>query len=119
MSLSRDFVCKQFNIHVEFYLISLFSFVQGIILERRAVYKGIFGFYVIGPNKLEMTQLTAMYKIFHHGVIVHYIPAGKCNVIIIIIIIDKTDAGLNGLCIRDITWLWYRSPPLPITLIII
>ena len=71
------------------FLISLFSFVHWIILERRAVYKGIFGFYVIEPNKLEMTKLTAMYKIFHHGVIVHYIPAGKCNIIIIIIIIDK------------------------------
>ena len=33
-----------------------------------------------------------------------------CNkhdrVIIIIIIIDKTDAGLNGLCIRDITLIY-------------
>ena len=27
-----------------------------------------------------------------------------CAFIIIIIIIDKTDAGLNGLCIRDITF---------------
>ena len=26
--------------------------------------------------------------------------------IIIIIIIDKTDAGLNGLCIRDITLIY-------------
>ena len=28
------------------------------------------------------------------------------NIIIIIIIIDKTDAGLNGLCIRDITLIY-------------
>jgi len=27
-------------------------------------------------------------------------------IIIIIIIIDKTDAGLNGLCIRDITLIY-------------
>ena len=36
-----------------------------------------------------------------------YKEATKITVIIIIIIIvDKTDAGLNGLCIRDITLIY-------------
>jgi len=30
----------------------------------------------------------------------------EVRLIIIIIIIDKTDAGLNGLCIRDITLIY-------------
>jgi len=32
---------------------------------------------------------------------------------VIIIIIDKTDAGLNGLCIRDITLIYDPNPHTP------